>query len=52
MLYIYTWKDKPRKEKVVDVVKMAIFVIVATTAIALIHGAVNHAADSVTEKAS
>ena len=47
MLFLYTWKDKPRGEKVKDIAKMVAFIIIATTAIALIQGLVTHAADNV-----
>lgn len=52
MLFLYTWKDKPRAEKIKDVAKMVLFIVVATTAIALVQGLVVHAADTVADKAS
>ena len=52
MLYLYGWKDKPLKDKVKDVAKMVAFVIIATTAIAILHGIVNHAADKAADTAS
>lgn len=49
MLYLLTWRQKSRKEKAKDVARMVIFVIVATTAIALMQAAVKKTNENIAQ---
>ena len=49
MLYLLTWRQKPRGEKVKDVAKMVIFIVVATTAIAIMQAAVKKTNENIRE---
>lgn len=40
MLFLYTWKDKSRKDKIKDVAQMMLFVVIVIFVIALWQAAV------------
>lgn len=49
MLFLYTWKDKSKKDKIKDVAQMILFVVIALFVIAVVQAAVKKTNENVAE---